>query len=303
MTGGSRSPGGSRRPRRGQSGRRGGPAGGRGPERRSAERSPGGARDQGRRQSRGLGGEQVEGRRAVRELLAAGRRRARDVWLAEGMDDSPLLAEIRLLATERGVPVRTVGRSRLDAESHTEVPQGVLAHAEALSEADLDALCRPSPSGPSPFLVVLDGVTDPHNLGALLRTAEGAGATGAVLGRHGAVHVTATVAKAAAGAIERLPIAVVPSVAGGLADLARHGVWTVGLDSRADTSLFGLALADQPLALVMGSEGRGLARLTRQRCDLVVAIPRVGTLASLNVAAAGAVACFEVARQRLALSY
>ena len=90
---------------------------------------------------------------------------------------------------------------------------------------------------------------------------------------------------------------------GGLADLARHGVWTVGLDSRADTSLFGLSLADQPLALVLGSEGRGLARLTRQRCDLVVAIPAVGSLASLNVAAAGAVACFEVARQRLALSY
>ncbi|HEY3701303.1 MAG TPA: 23S rRNA (guanosine(2251)-2'-O)-methyltransferase RlmB [Acidimicrobiales bacterium] len=245
----------------------------------------------------------MEGRRAVRELLAAGRRRTRDVWLAEGLDDSPLLDEIRLLAAERGVRLRTVARSRLDAESRTEVPQGVLAHAEALPEVDLDALCRRSPGGPSPFLVVLDGVTDPHNLGALLRTAEGAGATGAVLGRHGAAHVTPTVAKAAAGAIERLPIAMVPSVPGGLAELARHGVWSVGLDSRAETSLFGLALADQPLALVLGSEGRGLARLTRQRCDLVVAIPSVGSLASLNVAAAGAVACFEVARQRLALSY
>jgi 23S rRNA (guanosine2251-2'-O)-methyltransferase len=245
----------------------------------------------------------VEGRRAVRELLAAGRRRTRDVWLAEGLDDSPLLDEIRLLAAEAGVRLRTVARSRLDAESRTEVPQGVLAHAEALPEGDLDALSRRSARGPSPFLVVLDGVTDPHNLGALLRTAEGAGATGAVLGRHGAAQVTPTVAKAAAGAIERLPMAMVASVPGGLAELGRHGVWTVGLDSRAETSLFGLALADQPLALVLGSEGRGLARLTRQRCDLVVAIPSVGTLASLNVAAAGAVACFEVARQRLALSY
>jgi 23S rRNA (guanosine2251-2'-O)-methyltransferase len=225
------------------------------------------------------------------------------VWLAEGLDESPLLDEIRVLAAEGGVRLRTVARSRLDAESRTEVPQGVLAHAEALPEVDLDVLCRPSSGGPAPFLVILDGVTDPHNLGALLRTAEGAGATGAVLGRHGAAHVTPTVAKAAAGAIERLPMAMVPSVPGSLAELARHGVWTVGLDSGAETSLFGLALADQPLALVLGSEGRGLARLTRQRCDLVVAIPSVGSLASLNVAAAGAVACFEVARQRLALSY
>lgn len=297
MTGRSRPPGGSRRPRRGQA-QRGAPTGRRAPERR-----PAGARDSNRRQPHGLGGEQVEGRRAVRELLAAGRRRTRDVWLAEGLDDSPLLDEIRLLAAERGVRLRTVARSRLGAESRTEVPQGVLAHAEALPEVDLDVLCRPSPGGPSPFLVVLDGVTDPHNLGALLRTAEGAGATGAVLGRHGAARVTPTAAKAAAGAIERLPMAMVPSVPGGLVELARHGVWTVGLDSEADTSLFGLALADQPLALVLGSEGRGLARLTRERCDLVVAIPSVGSLASLNVAAAGAVACFEVARQRLALSY
>jgi 23S rRNA (guanosine2251-2'-O)-methyltransferase len=297
VTGRPRPPGGSRRPRRGQA-PRGAPAG-----RRAAERPPAGAREATRRQPSGLGGEQVEGRRSVRELLVAGRRRTRDVWLAEGLDDSPLLDEIRLLAAERGVRLRTVTRSRLDAESRTEVPQGVLAHAEALPEVDLDALCRPAPGGPSPFLVVLDGVTDPHNLGALLRTAEGAGATGAVLGRHGAAHVTPTVAKAAAGAIERLPLAMVPSVPGGLTELARHGVWSVGLDSRAETSLFGLALADQPLALVLGSEGRGLARLTRQRCDLVVAIPSVGSLASLNVTAAGAVACFEVARQRLGLSY
>ncbi|HEX4539383.1 MAG TPA: 23S rRNA (guanosine(2251)-2'-O)-methyltransferase RlmB [Acidimicrobiales bacterium] len=297
MTGRSRPPGGSRRPRRGQA-PSGVPAG-----RRAAERRPARGRDAARRQTSGLGGEQVEGRRAVRELLAAGRRRTRDVWLAEGLDDSPLLDEIRLLAAEGGVRLRTVARSRLDAESRTEVPQGVLAHAEALPAVDLDVLCQPSPGGPSPFLVVLDGVTDPHNLGALLRTAEGAGATGAVLARHGAAHVTPTVAKAAAGAIERLPMAMVPSVPGSLAELARHSVWTVGLDSSAETSLFGLALADQPLALVLGSEGRGLARLTRQRCDLVVAIPGVGSLASLNVAAAGAVACFEVARQRLALSY
>lgn len=297
MTGRSRPPGGSRRPSRGQAPRdaRSG--------RRGAERRPAGAGDPARRQSRGLGGDQVEGRRAVRELLAARRRRTRDVWLAEGQEDSPLLAEIRLLATEGGVRLRTVARERLDAEARTEVPQGVLAHAEALPEVDLAVMCRSSPGGPSPFLVVLDKVTDPHNLGALLRTAEGAGATGAVLGRHGAAHVTPTVAKVAAGAIERLPMAVVPSVPGGLAELGRRGVWTVGLDSGAETSLFGLALADQPLALVLGSEGRGLARLTRQRCDLVVAIPSVGSLASLNVAAAGAVACFEVARQRLALSY
>ncbi|HEX2040566.1 MAG TPA: 23S rRNA (guanosine(2251)-2'-O)-methyltransferase RlmB [Acidimicrobiales bacterium] len=244
---------------------------------------------------RGLGGEQVEGRRAVRELLAAGRRRVRELWLAEGTEDSPLLAEIADLAQAKRVTVKRVGRGRLDGAARTEAPQGVLAYADPLPEVDLDDLARPDA-----FLLCLDGVTDPHNLGALLRTADCAGVTGAVVPRHRAAHVTPTAAKAAAGAIEHVPMAVVPGIPTALRRLQGLGVWTVGLDAAADRSLFDLDpdLARGPVALVLGAEGTGLSRLARQRCDLLVSVPQHGHIASLNVSAAGAVACFQVARLR-----
>jgi 23S rRNA (guanosine2251-2'-O)-methyltransferase len=245
-----------------------------------------------------LGGEQIEGRRAVRELLAASRRPVREVWIAEGLDDASILADIVDLANRRGVKLRTVARSRLDAAARTEAPQGVLAFASPLPEVRLEDLVRRGGDKGVPFLLVLDGVTDPHNLGALLRSAECAGATGAVVARHRAVHVTPTVAKAADGAIEHLPIAVVAGIAGALRTLADAGVWTVGLDAGARMSLWKLELATEPLALVLGAEGRGLSRLVRSRCDTLVAIPQRGVTESLNVAAAGALACFEVARRR-----
>ena len=250
-----------------------------------------------RRDARGLGGEQVEGRQAVRELLAAGRRRVRELYVADGLDPSPVLGEILELAAAARVPARTVGRGRLDGMAATDAPQGVVARAAPLDEADLDELARPV-GGEAPFLLVVDGVTDPHNLGALLRTAECAGATGAVLPRHRAVHVTPTVAKAAAGAIEHLPIAVVAGLPAALASLRRSGVWTVGLDAGAEQSVFDMPLGPEPVALVLGAESGGLSRLVRQRCDVVVAIPQRGAIASLNVAAAGAVAFFELARRR-----
>jgi 23S rRNA (guanosine2251-2'-O)-methyltransferase len=242
----------------------------------------------------------VEGRRAVRELLAARRRRVRDVWVSESADRGhPLVAEILDLASEGRIPVRDVTRVRLDAEAHSEAPQGVLAHAEPLPEARIDALAKRRQDAPPPFLVVLDGVTDPQNFGALLRSADSAGATGVIVARHRAVHVTATVAKAAAGAIEHIPIAVATGIPAALQTLGAAGVWTVGLDGDAEQSIFGLELATEPVALVLGAEGSGLSRLVRDRCDVLAAIPQFGALSSLNVAAAGAVACFEVARRRL----
>ena len=248
----------------------------------------------------GLGGEQVEGRRAVRELLHARRRRVKDVWLSDRADpDHPVVAEILDLVHSQRIPLREVSRGRLDAEASSEAPQGVLAHADPLPEAELDRLARRRPDGPPPFLVVVDGVTDPQNLGAILRTADSAGATGVVLGRHRSVHVTPTVAKASAGAIEHVPIAVVPGIPAALQTLAAAGVWSIGLDGDADQLLFDLDLATEPVALVLGAEGTGLSRLVRERCDVRAAIPQRGALASLNVAAAAAVACFDVARRRL----
>ncbi|HZU72497.1 MAG TPA: 23S rRNA (guanosine(2251)-2'-O)-methyltransferase RlmB [Acidimicrobiales bacterium] len=247
------------------------------------------------RPERGLGGEQVEGRRAVEELLAARRRRVHQLLVAEGLEPAPVLEHILALASSQRVPVRWLGRTRLDAEALTDSHQGVLARAEPLPEADLEALAG---GGDLPFLVVVEGVTDPHNLGAIIRTAEFAGASGMVLARHGAARITPAVAKAAAGSIEHLPLSLVPRIPSALQELGRAGVWTVGLDADARAPLFGLELADRPLALVLGSEGRGLSRLARQRCDVLVSIPRRGRTESLNVSAAAAVACFEVARRR-----
>ena len=242
-----------------------------------------------------MGGEQVEGRQAVAELLAARRRPVVDVWMAQDVSPAPVLERIEALAGEARVAVRRVSRSRLDAEAATDAPQGVLAHARPLPEAQLDDLARQ----PRAFLLAVDGVTDPHNLGAMLRSAEAAGATGAILGRHRAVHVTPTVAKAAAGAIEHVPMAVVPGLPAALARAKELGCWVVGLAEDGDRSLFDdLPVATEPIVVVVGSEGAGLSRLARARCDLVLNIPMRGRLPSLNVSAAAALALFEVSRRR-----
>jgi len=243
---------------------------------------------------RGLGGEQVEGRQAVRALLAAKKRRVRDVWIASGVEPAIVLDEIRELAESARVPVRMVGRDRLEGAARTEAPQGVLAHAEAIRPADEDKLFADRRA----FIVALDGLTDPGNLGAVLRSAEAAGATGVLLPKHRSAHVTPAAAKAAAGAVERLPMALVPGIPASLERAARAGVWCVGLDGSGDTELFDLTIVDQPVVLVLGAEARGLSRLARKRCDVVARIPIFGTVESLNVAAAGALAVYEVARQR-----
>lgn len=246
---------------------------------------------------RGLGGDQVEGRQAVRELLIAGRRKVREVWMLDERDDSPVLEDIRELAAANRVTVTTVGRGRFAAQARCEAPQGVLALAAPLPEADIDTLVAPSGRG-APFLVALDGVTDPGNLGAILRSAECAGVTGAILPRHRAVHVTPAATKAAAGAVEHVAMAVVGGLPTALANLRAAGVHVVGLDGAAETSLYDLVGVEGPVCLVLGAEGRGLSRLVRERCDEVVAIPMKGVLGSLNVSAAAALACFEIARHR-----
>ncbi len=242
-----------------------------------------------------LGGEQVEGRRAVLELLRAQRRAVRQVMVSSSSRSDPALDEIRTLA---GDALRVVGAERIDAVARTDAPQGVVATAAPLPAADLDTLLR----APDAFLVALDGVSDPHNLGAVARAAETAGCSGLVLPRRRGAHVTPVVTKAAAGALEYLPIAIASGIPTALEHARRAGCWTIGLDAAAgNRTLFDLDLADQPLMLVLGSEGRGLARLTSARCDVLVSIPMRGEIASLNVSAAAALACHEIARRRPAL--
>jgi len=184
--------------------------------------------------------------------------------------------------------------------ARTEAPQGVLAVARPIDAVPLEDLLAGTRTGQAPFLLVAAGLTDPRNLGALLRSGECAGVTGVLLPRHRSAHLSPTVAKTAAGAIEHLDFAVVGGIPAALAQLAAAGVRVVGLAGESAQSLYDLDLGEVPVALVVGSEERGLAPLVRKRCDDVVAIPQHGSLPSLNVGTAGAVACFEVARQRLA---
>lgn len=240
----------------------------------------------------------VEGRQAVRELLRAGRRRVHQLLVADGVEAAGPMAEILELASAAGVTVRRVPREALGRRAATDAPQGVLAVCDPLPETDLEQLLEAS--GPVPaLLVVLDGVTDPHNLGAVMRSALSAGATGLVIGRHRAAGIGPVVTKAAAGAAEWLPVATVPGIPAALVAARAAGVWTVGLDERAGASLWAdFAVATEPVALVLGAEGGGLSRLARERCELLVSVPMAGPLASLNVAAAATLACFEVARRR-----
>lgn len=247
--------------------------------------------------STGLGGTQVEGHHAVAELLHARRRRARRLWVSTAHAPDGVVALLAAQARSDGVPVHEKSPEALAAAALTNAPQGVIAWADPVEAVSLDALVG-ARDATAPFLVCLDGVTDPGNLGAVMRSALCAGATGMVVGRHRSAPLTPAAVKAAAGAVEHLPIAVVPGVPSALARLAAAGVWTAGLDVAGREDIWSVPVLDGAVALVLGAEGRGLSVLAKQRCDVLVRIPQAGVLGSLNVAAAAAVACFEVARRR-----
>lgn len=250
-----------------------------------------------------LGGEQVEGRQAVRELLIAGKRRVHEVWVSVDLDadsnTAEVIGDIIEIAKTMRVTVTQVARRRLDDQARSEAPQGVLAFAAPLQETELPNLLVRKGNKP-PFLVAVDGVTDPGNLGALLRCCDGAGVQGVVLPRHRAVHVTPTVAKAAAGAVEHVPMAIVGGLPAALTRIKEAGIWVVGLDDDAERGLFEMGdLATDGICMVLGAEGAGLSRLVRERCDMIVSIPMLGRLSSLNVSTAAALAVYEVARHRV----
>jgi len=281
--------GGSNRQRSG-----GGPKGGRGQRGTTPIRPErAGSAGEGRR-TKGPGGERIEGRHAVRELLLANTRKTHEIVMSAGLDSAPILDDIAQLAEENRVPIRELGRSAFDAHAETESAQGVLADAAPLPTVEIEELIAET----LPFLVMVDGVTDPHNLGAIFRSANAAGATGIVLPKHRSARISATVAKTAAGAIEHVPVATVGGVPAAISQLREAEVWVVGLDEAGSRSLFDLHLADEPICMVLGAEGPGLSRLARERCDELVNIPMQGAVASLNVSAAATVAMFEVTRRR-----
>ncbi len=246
------------------------------------------------RERNGIGGDQIEGRRAVLELLRAKRRVVSKIFIGEAQDASEVLDAIEFEAQRQRVPVHMVSMNRLDREAKTEGHQGVMALAKALDTVGLDDLVN----AVRPFLLICDGVTDPRNLGAMLRSAEGAGVTGVVVPRHRSARLSPTVTKTAAGAIEYLTFCDVGGIPTAIDYLNRAGVLTVGLAGESPTPIYDLDLGGGPVALVVGGEEKGLSSLTRKRCATVVSIPQLGRISSLNAGVAVSVAAFEVARQR-----
>lgn len=234
----------------------------------------------------------LPGRRPVLELLRSGAGAER-ILLAQGMAPNSTLGEIRKRAESMSIPVKTVPRSELDKHAQGENHQGVIAFTARYRYAELSGLVTIE----EPALLFLDGLTDPHNLGSLLRSADGAGFDGIVLPSRRSVSVTPAVRRVAAGAAEVVPVARVNNLGNAIDEARRAGVWIVGLDQDADHDLWSSPLLERPLGLVLGSEDRGLSPSVRDHCDGLVSIPSMGKLESLNVAVAGAIGMFEVARR------
>jgi 23S rRNA (guanosine2251-2'-O)-methyltransferase len=238
---------------------------------------------------RAVSGEIVPGRHAVLEALRAGVRLER-ILIAPGSKPAPILGEIEQLAWAAGIPVEVADRRRLATMARGTAHQGVVAVAGPFQYTDAELLL----AAPAPRLVLLDGLTDPTNLGSILRSAEAFGFTGILVPRHRSVGVTPAVRKVAAGAADRVPVALVASPADTALRLKDHDIPVVGLDPAARSSYRSLE-PGRAICLVVGAEGRGLSRLVRERCDQTVRIEMHGKLASLNAAVAAAVVMSWVA--------
>jgi 23S rRNA (guanosine2251-2'-O)-methyltransferase len=241
--------------------------------------------------------EYVWGRNPVLETLRSARQVKR-ILLAEGHREAPALASILKEAERRHVPVEVVPRPRLDQISHGAVHQGCIALVEERKYVTVDAILAYAASkNEAPFLLILDAIQDVNNLGSLIRTAEAAGIHGVVLPEHRAAEVNATVVKTSAGATEHLLIAQVTNLTQSIEQLKKQNIWVVGLAGEAKT-LYHQADLTGPLALVVGNEGKGISRLVREHCDLLIKLPMHGHINSLNAAVAGSIAIYEALRQR-----
>jgi 23S rRNA (guanosine2251-2'-O)-methyltransferase len=241
--------------------------------------------------------DKLTGIHAVKEALEA-QRPMDHIAIAKGRQDTRV-EEIVQLARKQGVPVRFEDRSQLDRLANAKDHQGVVALAAARAAATLEDILARANASPTQFglIVLLDGVEDPHNLGAIIRTALAAGAHGVVIPERRAAGLTDTVARASAGAIAHLPIAKVTNLVRTMEELKEAGYWLVGLDEQGEKNYTEVDYKS-PVGIVLGGEGSGLHDLTRKRCDFVVSLPTTGPVKSLNVSVAAGVVLFEALRQR-----
>ncbi len=237
----------------------------------------------------------IFGIHAVSEAMKSRERAFDYIAIAKDRTD-PRIQRIIDDARESGVSVRFVRRDEIDRETKTRTHQGVMAFTSRKKFSDLDDILE-NKRGQHAFVLVLDGVEDPHNLGALLRSADGAGVDGVVIPERRAAGITGTVVKASAGASEHLSVARVVNIARSLEDLKARNVWVVGLDERGAQSYDEIDF-NMDCAIVLGAEGKGLHDLVRKKCDLLVSLPMMGEVSSLNVSVAGGIVMYEVLRQR-----
>ncbi|MBE7035718.1 MAG: 23S rRNA (guanosine(2251)-2'-O)-methyltransferase RlmB [Ruminococcaceae bacterium] len=238
----------------------------------------------------------VEGRNSVYEALAAGRPIDK-IWISETVKPSGI-KKLTDLAREKNVPVQFVKPQKVDSISQTDSSQGVVAVCSAVHYADLEDLFRKAEQkGTHPFVVIADEITDPHNLGAIIRSANAAGADGVIIPKNRSAGLDAVVAKTSAGAVHHTHVVRVTNLSQTAETLKEKGLWLVGADMSGESSLFESNMTG-PIGLVVGSEGKGISRLMREKCDFMVRIPMLGETESLNASVAAAVMMYEIVRQR-----
>lgn len=238
----------------------------------------------------------IEGRNAVIEAFRSGKPIDK-VFILDGCQDGPM-ATIRREAKKKDVMIKYVTKERLDQMSETGKHQGVIAYAAAYEYAEVsDILEKAKEKGEDPFIFILDNIEDPHNLGAIIRTANLAGAHGVIIPKNRAVGLTATVAKASAGALNYTPVAKVTNLSQTIEELKKEGLWFVCADM--DGEIMYRQNLTGPIGLVIGNEGEGVGRLVKSKCDLVARIPMQGDIDSLNASVAAGVLAYEVVRQRM----
>ena len=239
----------------------------------------------------------IYGRNPVTEALRAGRQLDR-VIIQDGATGS--VGKIKALAKEAGVPLDYADKKRLDTLAGTGAHQGVIAFAPAYDYGEMDDIFKKAEAdGGDGFIVILDGVEDPHNLGAIMRTAECAGASGVIIPKRGAVGITDVVAKTSAGAVEYLPCVRVTNLVRTIEELKEKGYWIAACDMDGDD--YNKANLTGKIAIVIGSEGKGIGRLVKEKCDFTISLPMKGKINSLNASNAAAVIMYEVVRQREAV--
>jgi len=239
----------------------------------------------------------VEGRNAVLEAFRSGKVIDR-LFVLDGCKDGPVQSIMREAKKHKDTVISFVKKERLDQLSETGKHQGVIAYAAAYEYAEVDDILEMArKKGEDPFIIILDNIEDPHNLGAIIRTANLSGAHGVIIPKHRAASLTATVAKASAGAINYTPVAKVTNIAQTIDELKDKGLWFVCADM-GGTTMYDLNLKGA-IGLVIGNEGSGVSRLVREKCDMIASIPMKGDIDSLNASVATGVLAFEIVRQRL----